>query len=301
MAKMADYKDYYKILGVEKDASADDLKFAYRRRARQHHPDLGGDEERFKDINEAYGVLSDDQRRVAYDRGGCAEVEALRRRRNKGGISGGLEGSRMTLNEALKFCSQVFGEMASRAREVRQGKEPVGFAIPKDDLPLLAAMVEFRLRKGGIPGCETENYRIEDTGGGYKVNVRLAHWQDRGKEIRLGKGDEVDPDTFMYVRDVARYRGIKVPEGFDEYLAALNRMAVEIVRHDSATVGDLDVVEKYARNRQTRARFGEPLIIGWEDIELNRECCNGDLAMTYKGREIGYRIVEVDNSRGRRV
>jgi molecular chaperone DnaJ len=67
-------KDYYKILGVEKGASADDIKKAYRKLAHQHHPDKsGGDEAKFKEINEAYQVLSDQSKRSNYDRFGTAD------------------------------------------------------------------------------------------------------------------------------------------------------------------------------------------------------------------------------------
>jgi molecular chaperone DnaJ len=67
-------KDYYETLGVTKDASADDIKKAYRKLARKYHPDLNpgdkGAEEKFKEINEAYAVLSDAQKRTEYDRSG---------------------------------------------------------------------------------------------------------------------------------------------------------------------------------------------------------------------------------------
>ena len=65
-----EYKDYYKILGLAKDAKKEDITKAYRRLARQHHPDLnkGADaEKRFKEINEAYQVLSDAEKRKRYD------------------------------------------------------------------------------------------------------------------------------------------------------------------------------------------------------------------------------------------
>ena len=69
-----DYKDYYKILGVERKASEDDIRKAYRDLAKKYHPDRNpGDkqaEDRFKDINEAYQVLSDPQKRGVYDRVG---------------------------------------------------------------------------------------------------------------------------------------------------------------------------------------------------------------------------------------
>lgn len=64
-------KDYYKVLGVPKDASATEIKKTYRKLAREFHPDANkGDtkaEDRFKDISEAYDVLSDDKRRKEYD------------------------------------------------------------------------------------------------------------------------------------------------------------------------------------------------------------------------------------------
>jgi len=67
-------KDYYKILGVSKTASPDEIKRAYRKLAHQHHPDKSsGDEAKFKEINEAYQVLSDPQKRSRYDQFGTAE------------------------------------------------------------------------------------------------------------------------------------------------------------------------------------------------------------------------------------
>ena len=74
---MAESKDYYQILGVSKDATADDLKKAYRKLAKQYHPDAQhteadkkNAEAKFKEINEAYSVLSDDTKRAQYDRFG---------------------------------------------------------------------------------------------------------------------------------------------------------------------------------------------------------------------------------------
>ena len=67
---MATGKDYYEILGVKKDASVDEVKKAFRRLARKHHPDAGGSEDKFKELNEAYEVLSDAEKRAQYDQYG---------------------------------------------------------------------------------------------------------------------------------------------------------------------------------------------------------------------------------------
>lgn len=66
-------KDYYKILGVEKNASEDDIKKAFRKLAHQYHPDKkGGDEAKFKEVNEAYSTLGNKQKRAQYDQFGSA-------------------------------------------------------------------------------------------------------------------------------------------------------------------------------------------------------------------------------------
>ncbi|MEO6513095.1 MAG: molecular chaperone DnaJ [Candidatus Saccharimonadales bacterium] len=80
-------RDYYEILGVGKEASADEIKKAYRRAAVEHHPDRGGDEAKFKEISEAYEVLKDQSKRQRYDQFGHAGVGG-----NGGGGAGGFEG-----------------------------------------------------------------------------------------------------------------------------------------------------------------------------------------------------------------
>lgn len=79
-------KDYYQILGVSKNASQDEIKKAYRKLAMQYHPDRGGDQQKFKEINEAYQVLSDPQKKSRYDQFGSADF-------GNGGQYGGFEGN----------------------------------------------------------------------------------------------------------------------------------------------------------------------------------------------------------------
>ncbi len=78
-------KDYYAVLGVSKGATEDELKKAFRRQAHEHHPDKGGDQQKFKDVNEAYQILGDKQKRAAYDQFGAAAFEPG----SSGGAAGG--------------------------------------------------------------------------------------------------------------------------------------------------------------------------------------------------------------------
>jgi curved DNA-binding protein len=74
---VASTPDYYKTLGVGRDASQDEIKKAFRKLARQHHPDAGGDEAKFKEINEAYEVLSDEKKKALYDQYGTANANQI--------------------------------------------------------------------------------------------------------------------------------------------------------------------------------------------------------------------------------
>ena len=102
-------QDYYTILGVERGASAEELKKAYRKLAMQHHPDRNpGDakaEAKFKELNEAYDVLKDDQKRSAYDRFGHAAFE-------NGGPGGGR---RRPAGSASRAGSAIFSNRCSAA------------------------------------------------------------------------------------------------------------------------------------------------------------------------------------------
>jgi len=66
-------KDYYKILGIERNATKEEIKKAFRKAAQIHHPDKGGDEKKFKEIGEAYAVLSDEKKKAQYDQFGSAD------------------------------------------------------------------------------------------------------------------------------------------------------------------------------------------------------------------------------------
>ena len=118
-----EYKDYYKILGVSKSASADDIRKAFRKLARKYHPDVNpGDkkaEEKFKEINEAYEVLSDPAKRQKYDTLGPNWQEQFSspfsgRRTYTGGSPFDFDNTGFS-----DFFEAIFGRMGSGASNMR--------------------------------------------------------------------------------------------------------------------------------------------------------------------------------------
>ena len=111
-------KDYYETLGVPKSATADEIKKAYRRLARKHHPDAGGSEERFKEVGAAYEVLSDPAKRKEYDQygayfGGNVPPGAGGPTGSAGWPGGAPGGGQAYSNVDLGDLGDIFGSMFS--------------------------------------------------------------------------------------------------------------------------------------------------------------------------------------------
>jgi curved DNA-binding protein len=138
-----DYKDYYKTLGLDKTATADQIKKAYRKLARQHHPDVNpndkGAEQKFKEINEANEVLSDPEKRKKYDQFG-ADWQRYQQQPGGGGgqPGGGFDWSQYTQGggggggfgggnpfgegeDFSDFFGSLFGNMGGGGRSSRPG------------------------------------------------------------------------------------------------------------------------------------------------------------------------------------
>jgi len=119
-------KDYYNILGVAKTASAEEIKTAFRKKAHQHHPDKGGDEAKFKELNEAYQVLGNEQKRKQYDQFGSAyqNGQAGGGGFNPGGMGGfdfsGFSGGGIDMDDLFGGFSDMFsfggGQKTKRAQ-----------------------------------------------------------------------------------------------------------------------------------------------------------------------------------------
>lgn len=122
-----EYKDYYSVLGVARDADDKAIKTAYRRLARKHHPDVNkGQAERFKEINEAYAVLSDQEKRKRYDTLG-PDWERYARAGAEGPFEGAdARGAGGPSGDFSDFFRTIFGDLGGtgrrgRVRDTRRG------------------------------------------------------------------------------------------------------------------------------------------------------------------------------------
>ena len=150
-------RDYYEVLGVKKDASPDEIKKAFRRAAVEHHPDRGGDEAKFKELNEAYEVLKDSEKRKRYDQFGHAGVGGA-----AGGnpFGGGFGGGAQNIN--FDFGDLGLGDIFSsffgggspgggRARQARGRDVEAGIEIGFDEA-VFGTQADLRLQLDDV--CE---------------------------------------------------------------------------------------------------------------------------------------------------
>jgi curved DNA-binding protein len=210
-------RDLYEILGVPRTATPDEIKKAYRRLAKQHHPDVNpgnkAAEERFKEVTAAFEVLSDDKRRKLYDEFGAdalrtgfdeKRAEEVRRWKRQGAPPGGMPfdfGDFSTVDVgqygAFDFGS-IFGDLfrggrGGRGARVRRGPVPTAGADAQAEL-------EITLRDA-VLGAERD-VRVD----GKTLRVRIPAGVDDGAQIRLagqgGPGTRGGPagDLFLSVR-----------------------------------------------------------------------------------------------------
>lgn len=202
-----DYKDYYKILGVSKNADEKAIKSAFRKLAQKYHPDKNpGDkqaEEKFKEINEAYDVLSDPQKRARYDQLGAnyANWERMGRpgdgfdfsqwARGAGGPAGGAGSGSFS-----DFFEMLFGNMAAGG----MGGGPV--RMRGQDVEQTVDITLEEVFNGSTRTLHKGNRRLE---------VKIPKGARTGTKIRLsGEGGPGDPPGDLYlvmnVRDHATFR-----------------------------------------------------------------------------------------------
>jgi len=114
--------DYYSILGVQKNASDKDLKSAYKKASMQHHPDRGGDEAKFKQINEAYSTLKDPQKRGMYDHQQNGGGQAFNF--NAGGFEEAMRQANAQYGGGNPFGGSPFQDIFGNQQHPRQSRTP---------------------------------------------------------------------------------------------------------------------------------------------------------------------------------
>lgn len=193
---MAEKRDYYEVLGLKKDASLDEIKKAFRKRAMQYHPDKNpGDkiaEEKFKEVNEAYGILSDTDKKDKYDKFGFAGVDP-NAAYNDGHDSGNQSGYRY----------QTYGDFNGAGYKVHEGFSEREFADLFGDLFGRSAFSGAQYNVGPIKGADLQTsitVTFEEAAFGTKKKVRLKDKTisvtipegiDHGSKISLkGQGEQ---------------------------------------------------------------------------------------------------------------
>jgi len=219
------YKDYYKILGVERSASEDDIKKAYRRLARKFHPDVSKEknaEERFKEIGEAYEVLKDKDKRAAYDRlGQHGAGEEFRpppgwgEQYARGG--GGFQYSNVDLGD-------LFADLFGGGRQ--RGQSTAGFAIPGDDYEATVQLDLEQAYRGTEVALNLDATDYDAHGMPRRarktITVRIPKGATDGQKLRVpgkgGPGFNGGPAGSLYLEIHLRPHPLYKVSGHDLYL-----------------------------------------------------------------------------------
>lgn len=182
------YQDYYQILGVERDAASADIKKAYRKQARRYHPDVNSEasaEEKFKEINEAYEVLKDTEKRQAYDRFGSDWKQG--QEFNGGGGYGGAGVDGFSGGDFSDFFESMFGGGGQHGGPGGQRQAP-----PKGEDQHLKLNIS--LEEAYLGGSKTIQFSRKDPNAGKhaspemkKLKINIPKGVSTGQKIRLGK------------------------------------------------------------------------------------------------------------------
>jgi len=175
-------RDFYEVLGVAKTASADEIKKAYRKLAMKHHPDRNPDdksaEEKFKVANEAYEILSDEDKRAAYDRHGHAGVDP-----NMGG--GGFGGGGGNFSDIFgDVFGDIFGGGGGRGGQQRSSRGADLRYTLELDLEEAVRGAKVQIRVPTLAACET----CEGTGAKKGTTVDTCRTCNGQGQVRVQQG-----------------------------------------------------------------------------------------------------------------
>jgi curved DNA-binding protein len=218
------FKDYYEILGVPRDASADDIKQAYRRLAKKYHPDVSKEkdaEARFKEMGEAYATLKDPEKRAAYDQLGRQKPGEEFRPPPEWSTQFGAGGGGAAFDEM--DLADLFAGLAGHARGARRG--PPGARRGQDYELVVPISLEDAYR-GTEVSLDLTTTEIDDNGALHRVpklvKARIPKGPTEGQVLRLpgqgGKGAHGGPDGDVYLNITLRPHRLYRVDGRDLYL-----------------------------------------------------------------------------------
>jgi curved DNA-binding protein len=224
-----EFKDYYKIMGVERDATQDDIKRAYRKLARKYHPDVSKEEDaeaRFKEVGEAYAVLRDPEKRASYDELG-ANWKAGQDFKPPPNWDAGFEFSGSDAGSASysDFFESIFGGGFSRGPQ-RGGPERGGFRMRGEDHHAKVVIDLTDAYNGGTRTISLREPQVDESGHvvlrDKSLKVNIPKGVREGQRIRLsgqgspGIGD--GPAGDLYLEIAFDERGPYSVEGRDVYM-----------------------------------------------------------------------------------
>jgi curved DNA-binding protein len=222
------YKDYYQILGVERGASAEAIKKAYRRLARKYHPDVSkeaGAEDKFKEIGEAYETLKDAEKRAAYDRLGHYQSGQEFRPPPDWEQQFHTHFSGADTDFEEFDLADLFAGLAGGGRGRARGAR-VDIPVPGDDYEMTAELTLEQAAQGTEIDVALSFLERDERGaprrGTRNFKVRIAKGATNGQRLRVpgkgGKGANGGRDGDLYLNIVLKPHRLFRPDGHDLYL-----------------------------------------------------------------------------------
>ena len=291
-------KDYYKILGIPRDASVDEIKKAFRRQAVKHHPDQGGDEAKFKEINEAYEVLGNAEKRQRYDQFGSAGLGGGR------GGPGSAEGFRFDFGDGGLgdiFSSFFGGGQARRGPQSGRDVEVVleldfreaVFGTEKEiSLTLDDVCVQCQGRRAQ-PGTEVEDC-ANCKGSGQHVRIMKTPFGNVRQQVVCpacrGEGHRIKrPCTACGGQGVSQQDkkiNLAVPAGIDDGATIRLRGSGESNRQGAA--GDLYVVIQVRPDKRfTREGY---LLLSEETVTMTQAALGDNIKVATVDGEVTMKV-----------
>ena len=224
-----DFKDYYKIMGVEKDATQDEIKRAYRKLARKYHPDVSKEadaEIRFKEVGEAYEALKDPEKRAAYDQLG-SNYKAGQSFNPPPDWDAGFEfnGGGFTSGDASNY-SDFFESLFGRGFGSAQSQQRGGYTARGEDHHAKVIIDLEDAYQGATRGITLQSPEIDNTGHVINkqrtLNVKIPKGVKQGQRIRLtgqgspGMGNAPAGDLYLEIQ--FKPHSIYKVDGHDVYL-----------------------------------------------------------------------------------